>query len=73
MTGFHVQVLTIDGMHCGACVRRVAQALAGVKGARVHSVEIGEAKVMAEPGIEAGLREAVADAGFTVTGIRGEG
>ena len=73
MTAFHEQILMIDGMHCDACVRRVAQALAEVRGARVHSVEVGEAKVLAEPGSEAGLRDAVANAGCTVTEIRGEG
>ena len=37
--------LAIDGMHCGACVRRVTTALQGVEGVTVHSVEVGSAKV----------------------------
>jgi len=36
--------LHIDGMHCGACVRRVTQALASVKGVVVNEVRVGEAK-----------------------------
>lgn len=37
--------LSIEGMHCGACARRVTNALAGVDGVRVDSVEIGSAQV----------------------------
>lgn len=37
--------LAIEGMHCGACTRRVTSALAGVDGVRVDSVEIGSAQV----------------------------
>ena len=37
--------LSIDGMHCGACVRRVTNALSGVEGVRVDSVEVGSAHV----------------------------
>jgi copper chaperone len=38
--------LVIEGMHCGACVRRVTTALQGVEGVTVKSVEIGSAKVV---------------------------
>jgi copper chaperone len=38
--------LAIEGMHCGACVRRVTSALQGVEGVRVNSVEVGSAKVI---------------------------
>jgi copper chaperone CopZ len=41
--------LSIEGMHCGACVRRVTNALTGVEGVRVDSVEVGSAKVGVEP------------------------
>ncbi len=41
--------LEIEGMHCGACVRRVTNALAEVNGVRVDSVEIGSAKVSFDP------------------------
>jgi copper chaperone len=37
--------LTIDGMHCAACVRRVTGALQAVPGVRVTSVEVGSAQV----------------------------
>ena len=35
--------LKINGMHCEACVRRVAGALSNLPGVRVNRVEIGEA------------------------------
>ena len=41
--------LTIDGMHCDACVRRVTKALQGVEGVRVDSIEVGSAKVAFDP------------------------
>ena len=37
--------LFIEGMHCGACARRVTNALAAVNGVRVDSVEVGSAQV----------------------------
>jgi len=40
--------LRIDGMHCGACVRRVAQALASVEGAVAKDVEIGKAQLTSD-------------------------
>ena len=36
--------LRIDGMHCGACVRRVSQALA-TEGLNVKEVRLGAARV----------------------------
>lgn len=39
----------IEGMHCGACVRRVTNALTEVNGIRVDSVEVGSAKVSFDP------------------------
>jgi copper chaperone len=38
--------LAIEGMHCGACVRRVTSALQSVEGATVKSVEIGSAEIV---------------------------
>lgn len=63
--------LTIEGMHCGACVRRVKAALAAVPGASVRDVAIGRAEVDvaeggSEPAVRADAEKAVADAGFTV-------
>jgi copper chaperone len=40
--------LRIDGMHCGACVRRVSQALAGTEGVEVKEVRVGAARIASE-------------------------
>jgi copper chaperone CopZ len=40
--------LRIDGMHCGACVRRVSQALAGTEGVEVKEVRVGAARIVSE-------------------------
>jgi copper chaperone CopZ len=40
--------LSIEGMHCGGCVRRVSTALQGVAGVEVDSVEVGSAQVTFE-------------------------
>jgi copper chaperone CopZ len=40
--------LRIDGMHCGACVRRVTQALAAVEGVAVNEVSVGAARLTFE-------------------------
>ena len=37
--------LKIDGMHCGACVRRVTQALTAVEGVVVNEVSVGSARL----------------------------
>ena len=37
--------LAIEGMHCGACVRRVTSALQDVEGVTVKSVEVGSAQI----------------------------
>ena len=37
-------VLRIDGMHCGACIRRVSQALA-TEGLDVKEVQLGAARI----------------------------
>jgi copper chaperone CopZ len=41
--------LSIEGMHCGACVRRVTTALQAVPGVRVGSVEVGSVKLAFDP------------------------
>jgi copper chaperone CopZ len=41
--------LSIEGMHCGACVRRVTNALQNVAGVEVGSVEVGSAKLAFNP------------------------
>jgi copper chaperone len=37
--------LRIDGMHCGACIRRVSQSLQMVPGAEIEEVRLGAARV----------------------------
>jgi copper chaperone CopZ len=37
--------LHIDGMHCGACVRRVSQALSATEGVEVKEVRVGAARL----------------------------
>lgn len=66
---FHTQVVDIDGMHCDACVRRVSQALGNLPSIRVVSVEVGQARVLAEPSCESHVREALERAGFTMKGM----
>jgi copper chaperone len=41
--------LSIEGMHCGACVRRVTDALRRVPGVEVDSVEVGSAQMDFSP------------------------
>jgi len=41
--------LSIEGMHCGGCVRRVTAALEGVKGVEVRSVGVGSANMTFDP------------------------
>jgi copper chaperone len=40
--------LRIEGMHCGACVRRVSQALTGTEGLRVKEVRVGAARIASD-------------------------
>ena len=59
--------LKIDGMHCGACVRRVTQALAAVEGVAVNEVSVGAARFTSNL-VPAPIKLAVAalaKAGFT--------
>ena len=55
--------LNIDGMHCGACVKRVAQTLERIPGAEVMEVRIGAARVKTENPAQAVA--ARAKAGYT--------
>ena len=41
----NVLTLSIEGMHCEGCVRRVTTALQGVKEVEVVSVEVGRAQM----------------------------
>jgi copper chaperone len=41
--------LSIEGMHCGACVRRVTNALEAMHEVQVASVEVGSARIAVDP------------------------
>lgn len=56
-------VLNIEGMHCGACVKRVTQALERVPDAQVEEVRIGAARLKADD--PAPAIAALAKAGYT--------
>jgi copper chaperone len=59
--------LKIEGMHCGGCVRRVSQALAGTEGIVVDEVTVGSARLHSESEpapVEAAIA-ALAKAGYT--------
>jgi copper chaperone CopZ len=57
--------LRIENMHCGACVRRVTQALEKVQGVQVGEVRIGAARVQAPDDVrESALVSAVEKAGY---------
>jgi copper chaperone len=38
--------LAIEGMHCGACVRRVTSALQSMEGVTVKSIYVGSAEIV---------------------------
>ena len=54
--------LNIEGMHCGACVRRVTQTLERIPGTTVEEVRIGAARVESDD--VAPLLAALARAGY---------
>ena len=60
--------LHIEGMSCGHCLNAVRQALHGVAGAEVKSVQMGKAEVdvPGKPVIDA-LVAAVSEAGYRAT------
>jgi len=41
--------LSIEGMHCAACVRRVTTALHSVDGLQLNAVQIGSADITFDP------------------------
>lgn len=59
--------LQIDGMHCGACVRRVTRALQSVPGSEVESVRVGGARVRSKDDsvTPQALVDAVGKAGYS--------
>jgi copper chaperone len=60
-----VSKLAIEGMHCGACVMRVKNALAAVPGVEVKDVAVGSATVALDESVSAGtVISAVEATGF---------
>jgi len=59
--------LAIDGMHCGACVRRAGQALSQIPGLTIGEIRVGAARLAAEDPESAALAavDALAKAGYT--------
>lgn len=63
--------LDIGGMSCGSCVAHVRSALERLPGVRVENVRVGSADVALAPTVEEGIiRQAIADAGYTLRSIR---
>jgi copper chaperone CopZ len=56
--------LAIDGMHCGACVKRVKTALEKVPGVHVGDVAIGRAEVDVGDASVADVLAALEKAGY---------
>ncbi len=58
--------LRIEGMHCGACVRRVSQALGSLPGLTVEEVRVGAARLRSEqdPAPTGSAIAALAKAGY---------
>ena len=61
-------VLRIDGMHCGACIRRVTQAIGGAGPFEVQEVRLGAARFQAPEHTDGAAADsaiaALAKAGF---------
>jgi len=55
--------LTIENMHCGACVRRVTQTLNAVPGTHAEEVRVGAARVNTEADPKQ-IQESLRAAGF---------
>jgi len=56
--------ISIEGMHCQACVQRVRKALEKVEGVAVQQVDIGSADVAVDAAHETAVIEAVRKAGY---------
>ncbi len=73
MAIFHTQLLTIAGMQSDDAVHGVSRILGAVPGVRLDSIDIGYARVLAEPGCEPLIRDALAGAGFALAAAELEG
>lgn len=59
-------VLSIEGMHCGNCVKNVTRTLQQLQGVEVRRVEVGTALVGIDPArtSDEAVAAAVTDAGY---------
>jgi len=65
--------LSIEGMSCGHCVKRVTNALNEVSGVKSASVDLASKSAVVEgEADEAALKAAVEDAGYDVVRITAE-
>ena len=62
------QILKIEGLSCGHCVKAVTLALQHVPGVEVRRVDVGQAEVVVDASVatRGQLAEAVEEAGFTL-------
>lgn len=68
------KVLSIEGMTCGNCKRHVTEALQEVSGVKSATVDLAKKNAVVESDVEVSdetLKNAVSEAGYAVTGIRG--
>jgi len=57
--------LRVDSMHCGACVRRVTQALQNLNGVQVDEIRIGAARIHAADDLpDTSIVSAIEKAGY---------
>jgi len=56
--------LALEGMHCGACVRRARAAVEAIEGARIVTLEVGRARIEANEEALLLVRRALSEAGF---------
>ena len=57
--------ITIEGMHCDACIRRVTQALTRSGAGAVQEVGLGRAEIAAPEDAAPSVLAALTKAGFT--------
>ena len=70
MSTMQRDTLSIDGMHCDHCVDAVNEALSGVDGVTVETVEVGEATVTYDStrASRDRLAQALDEAGYALAG-----
>jgi copper chaperone CopZ len=63
-------IVTVDGMQCDHCKRAVFTSLSGIAGITSADVELGRVTIEHDGSVtEAAVRDAIAVAGYTVTGV----